>query len=101
MKRICRYKSLSLSLLLAATTGGFSQSAAANADVVPHVAAQKRAPAGLTREQVRQDLLEAHRNGLLHANPTQYPSEYIEHAQRQLNTLASDNVEIHQKALVE
>jgi hypothetical protein len=99
MKRISRR--LSLGFLLAVAVGSFAQSAAANADATQHVAAPKHAPGGLTREQVRQDLLEAHRNGLLHANPTQYPSEYIEHARRQLNTLASDNVEVHQKALIE
>lgn len=99
MKRISRR--LSLGLLLAATAGSFAQHAAANAEVMQHAAAPKSAPGGLTREQVKQELLEAHRNGLLHANPTQYPSEYIEHARRQLNTLASDDVKVHQKALVE
>src|ERR1700744_6598189 len=101
MKRISHSISLSLSLLLAAVAGSFAQSAVANADVVPHVSTQKHTQGGLTREQVKQELLEAHRNGLLHANPTQYSSEDIEYARRQLNTLAGDNVEVHQKALLE
>jgi hypothetical protein len=97
MKRAtCR---ISMGLLLAASMGSFACTAAANAYSM-HVATPTRSSQGLTREQVRQDLLEAHRNGLLHANP-QYPSEYIEHAQRQRRTLASEDVKVHQKALVE
>ncbi|CAB3785015.1 DUF4148 domain-containing protein [Pararobbsia alpina] len=98
MKRATRR--ISLSLLLAASISSFAGSAAANADSM-HAAAPKMTLQGLTREQVRQDLHEAHRNGLLHANPNQYPSEYIEHAQRQLRTLASEDVKVYPKALME
>lgn len=56
---------------------------------------------GLTREQVRAELAEARRHGLLSANPNQYPSEYIEHAQRQMEALAQQDVDIHEKALID
>jgi hypothetical protein len=91
---------VALSLILAASTSSFASTAVMTTDLKP-VTAPMKLSQGLTREQVRQDLLEAHRNGLLHANPNQYPSEYIEHAQRQLNTLASDDVKVHPKALIE
>ena len=97
MTRVSRF--ISLGLLLAASTSSFAHTAIAKADSMPAAVPVKSQ--GLTREQVKQDLLEAHRNGLLHANPNQYPSEYIEHAQRQLNTLASEDVKVYPKALVE
>jgi hypothetical protein len=98
MTRVSRF--ISLGLLLAASTSSFAHTAVVKADSMP-AAVQVKSSQGLTREQVKQDLLEAHRNGLLHANPNQYPSEYIEHAQRQLNTLASEDVKVYPKALVE
>jgi Domain of unknown function (DUF4148) len=98
MTRVSRL--ISLGLLLAATTSSFAHTAVVKGESTP-AAKPVKSSQGLTREQVRQELLEAHRNGLLHANPNQYPSEYIEHAQRQLNTLASDDVPVYPKALVE
>jgi hypothetical protein len=98
MTRVSRL--ISLGLLLAASTSSFAHSTAVKADAMS-TAAPIKVSQGLTREQVKQELLEAHRNGLLHANPNQYPSEYIEHAQRQLNMLANENMEVHPKAMVE
>jgi hypothetical protein len=91
---------LSFGLLLAASTSSFAYTTVVSSDST-HAAAPVRSSQGLTREQVRQELYEAHRNGLLHANPNQYPSEYIAHAQRQLGALASEDVKVHSKAMVE
>ena len=59
------------------------------------------AKGGLTRAQVQAELAEARRLGLLSANPTQYPSEYIEHARRQSEALAQQDIDVHQKALID
>jgi Domain of unknown function (DUF4148) len=102
MTRLTQFASLilSLGLLAAASTSSVAHPAVVKVEAAPAVAPMKSS-SGLTREQVRQELLEAHRNGLLNANPNQYPSEYIEHAKRQLNTLANEDVKVYPKALVE
>ena len=55
----------------------------------------------VTREQVRAELEEAYRLGLLHANPNQYPSEYIAYARDRIHQLAHENTPVNPKARVE
>ena len=73
--------------LLVATSSGVANTVVVNSD--SSHALTRQTPQAITREQVRAELVEAYRNRLLHANPNQYPSEHIEHAQRQQRTLAS------------
>ncbi len=89
-----------ISGLMLATASSFAYTTVVNADST-HAAAPASKSGGLTREQVKAELYEAHRNGLLKANPTQYPSEYIEYAQRQLRVLASEEGKVYPKAMVE
>jgi hypothetical protein len=55
----------------------------------------------VTRKQVRAELEEAYRLGLLHANPNQYPSEYVAYARDRIHQLARDGTPVNPKARVE
>lgn len=98
-----------IGLLTAASAGFASQAAVPVAEPIqsvstdPHAAPiAKHAPTHVvTREQVQAELAEARRHGLLSANPNQYPSEYIEHAKRQLDSLAQEGTDVHGRALVD
>lgn len=96
-------------LLSAASAGFASQPAVLAAHPVLPVAEVQQASSSttparthvVTREQVQAELAEARRHGLLTANPNQYPSEYIEHARRQLESLAQQDTDVHERALID
>jgi uncharacterized membrane protein len=89
----------SVSLFLITATSGSAHTTVVSSDSTHATARPMSQP--ITREQVTAELHEAYRNGLLHANPNPYPSEYIEHAQRQLRMSASEDGKVYEKALLE
>ncbi len=97
MKRFIRIVPASLLLVLMAPS--FAYTTVVSSDST-HATAPVRYQ-GLTREQVQAELHDAYRNGLLHANQNQYPSEYIEHARKQLRVLANDEGKVYPKAMIE
>lgn len=97
MKRaICIF---SVDLFSITATSGSAHTTVVSSDSTHATARPMSQP--ITREQVTAELHEAYRNGLLHANPNQYPSEYIEQSQRQLRALARENGKVYEKALSE